>query len=165
MIDTTKPYCLIWFEWPWLSFKVPVVQESETSSLIFSPICRSIWMKIGELAWPFVLFNLISSIANMQERERDVDVLLRVCFRLACVRMLMIRFYSKLVIMIDVTKLYILIPICMAWILLTVTRLQELVLWFCCKVAWSNPNIHSGWLCEGDDWNPPPPHPPPVSPQ
>ena len=31
-----------------------------------------------------------------------------------------------------------------------VTGKLELVLSFCCKVAWSNSTIHDGWLCKGD---------------
>ena len=60
----------------------------------------------------------------------------------------------KLGMMLDMTKLYSIIPV---WVTLTfskghrVTEKLELVQALSCTVAWSNQNVHDVWLCKGDD--------------
>ena len=60
----------------------------------------------------------------------------------------------KLRMMLNMTKLYSLMP---EWLTLMftqghrVTGNVERVLSFCCKVAWSNPNVCDGWLCKSYD--------------
>ena len=54
--------------------------------------------------------------------------------------------------MTDTTKLYILIPVWMTFIKgHWVQRNLELVLSFCCKMAWSSSDIRSDWICKEDD--------------
>ena len=53
--------------------------------------------------------------------------------------------------MVHTTKCYSLKPV---WMTLTFTQGQrepEIVQSICCKVAWSHPNFHSGWLRKGQD--------------
>ena len=60
----------------------------------------------------------------------------------------------------NMAELYILTPV---WMILTFTqghrivRKLDFVQSFCCKVAWSCPNIQRAWLCKWDDCPPPPP--------
>ena len=67
-----------------------------------------------------------------------------ICFRLGMV--------------LNMTKFYSLIPVWMTLMFTQgyrVTGKQELVLSFCCKVAWSNSYIGDCWLCKGNDWRSP----------
>ena len=60
----------------------------------------------------------------------------------------------KLGMMLDMTNLYSLIPVWMTSVFTQghgVMGNLGLVQSFCCKVAWSNLNVHYGWLCKGDD--------------
>ena len=60
----------------------------------------------------------------------------------------------KLGMMLDMSKLYGLIPVWMS-VMLTqdhrVTGKLEILQSFCCKVAWSNLIVFDGWFCKGDD--------------
>ena len=61
---------------------------------------------------------------------------------------------SKLSMMLDMIKLYCLIPVWMTLMLTQghgVTGKRELARSFCWKIAWSRPKVHDGWLCKGDD--------------
>ena len=60
----------------------------------------------------------------------------------------------KLVVMLNSTKLYSLIPVWMTMIFTQGHRVMgklEHVQSFCCKVAWSNSSVRGGSLCKGDD--------------
>ena len=56
--------------------------------------------------------------------------------------------------MLDSTKLYSLIPDWMSLMFTEGHKVRgklELVQSFCCKVNWSNSNVHDGWLCKEND--------------
>ena len=60
----------------------------------------------------------------------------------------------KLGMMLNTTKLYILIPVWMTLMFIQghrVTGNLEFVESICCQVAWSNSNVSDGWLWKRDD--------------
>ena len=106
------------------------------------------------LLWPVGLFKLMQDFVHLikiKGKELNFSDFKKCMFKISWCSDAYEPITFKLGMMIDRTKLYILIPVSMTLTIILshmVTRKLQLVQSFCCKVAWSSPYTGSGWLCE-----------------
>ena len=119
-------------------------------------------MKFSVLSQPVGLLKLVLNLCvcvcarahthNIQERKLCWCDFMKYMFNIVMCQDTCEPICFKLWMILDTTKLYSLIS---SWITLMFTQGHrftgklELVHSFCCKVAWSNSDVHDGWLCMG----------------
>ena len=112
---------------------------------------------INQFGWHLVCCHvLVCYIINIQESELYIDDILLYIFNILLHQDTWERICFKFGIMIDITKL--MSPVWIALILIQGHKVKgklEHTSSFCCKVAWSNPDLYNGWLCWGDDFKKP----------
>ena len=115
-------------------------------------ISLSVWMKFNLLPQLVGLLKLTLNLVCTSNTQWTDYIKYTINFVLCCDTWELTCF--KLSMMLDMTKLYNLIPVCVILMFTEghrVTWKLKLVQSFCCKVAWSNSNVHDSWLCKGDD--------------
>ena len=102
------------------------------------------------LSWSSVL-NLFHTI-NIRGRELYLCDIIKYTFNIVLRHHSWEPIYFKLGMMLDTANLYSVIPV---WITQGHNGMGKLepVQSFCCKVAWSSPNVRDGWLCTRYDFN------------
>ena len=143
MIGATKLLILI-SVWMTLIFtQVTVVWEKKWVS-IFSEISQLIWMKFSKMLQPVGVLKLMLNLfcrSNIQGRELCWYDFIKHMINIALCQDTCGSICFKLGMMLDMTKLYSLIPVWLTLILVKGHRVMgklELVKSFCCTVAWHN---------------------------
>ena len=156
MIDTTKPCSLIPI-WMTLTFiqghSYMMIKQKLLCCFPHKSPNGCGWNFYAAMTWWSVKFKpVVSHMIHIQGRELNFGDFKDNIFKIALCLDASELICFKLGMMIDMTKLPILIPV---WSTLTLTqghrvvRKLELTQSFCSKVAWRSPDIHSGWVCRG----------------
>ena len=121
---------------------------------IFLEISLLIWMKLSMLSQPVGVLKVMLSVfctSTIQGKELCWHDFIKYMINIVLCWDICEPICFKLGMVLYMTKLYTLIPVWMTLMFTQGHRKAGIVQSVCCKVAWSNSNVHDYWLWKGSD--------------